>query len=440
MGFPYHIPNQLGVAFCTYTNFGYGTTYRAFAGVQAFTSSESAIDMMAEKVGMDPFDFRYLNVARPGELCSTGVEYNDYPFVEMMDMMRPKYDAAKARAKANTSDAVKHGVGIAWGGYVLGDPIDNAQVALEILPDGSFVSYSTWQDVGQHAEPSQLLHTYTALRPMNVPYEKIRVDMNDTKYCPNTGISGGSRSHFHAGNAIIDAAEKLMNAMRKADGTYRTYDEMVKEGLPTRYEGATSTPQGEAQWLDANTALGRAYHSLIYVLFMAETQVETATGKTKVTRLTTVGDVGVIGNLMGVEGQAYGGMSHGVGFALKEDYSDMKKHASLVGAGVLEIEEMPDDIELLWHETYRYNGPHGSGGCSEGFQSAGHVAVLNAIYNATGVRVHETPARPEVVKAGLDGKKVAPDKYYLGGDLYDLIDELDANPVPEDVNRRFTGI
>lgn len=61
------------------------------------------------------------------------------------------------------------------GGYVVGDPIDNAKVALELMPDGTFVNFNTWQDVGQHAEAGALLHTYEALRPRNVPLEKIRV-------------------------------------------------------------------------------------------------------------------------------------------------------------------------------------------------------------------------------------------------------------------------
>jgi aldehyde oxidoreductase len=174
---------------------------------------------------------------------------------------------------------------------------------------------------------------------------------------------------------------------------------------------------------------------------MAEVTVDIATGKTKVDRLTCVGDVGVIGNLLGVEGQAYGGMSHSVGFALKEDYSDVKKHSSMVGAGILECEEMPDDIELIWHESYRKDGPHGSAGASENFQSSGHVAVLNAIKDAAGVRIYELPATPEKIKAALDakadGKILKPEKYYLGGEFYDEIDELAKENIPDEINRKY---
>ena len=181
MGFPYYIPNIRGVSKAAFSNMSYGTTYRAFSFVQGFTSSESIMDMMAEKLGMDPFDFRYLNIARPGETSSNGQPYNEYPYHEMMDMLRPKYEAAKQRAEAESTDKKKRGVGISIGGYIIGDPTDNAKVSLGLDENGNFTNYNTWQDVGQHAENSCLLLTYEALRPMNVPLDKIKLEMNDTK-------------------------------------------------------------------------------------------------------------------------------------------------------------------------------------------------------------------------------------------------------------------
>jgi aldehyde oxidoreductase len=158
-----------------------------------------------------------------------------------------------------------------------------------------------------------------------------------------------------------------------------------------------------------------------------------ATGKTKVLALKAASDVGTIGNLQGVEGQAYGGMSHCLGFALKTDFRDMKKHSTMKGAGITEIEDMPDDLELLWQETARGHEPHGSVGASECFQSAGHVAILNAINNAVGVRITELPASPDKVKAGIEakarGEAISTSKYYLGPDFYEEIDDLAKNPV-----------
>jgi len=431
IGFPYNIPNILGLAKAAFSNISYGTTYRSFATVQAFVASESIIDMMAEKLGMDPFEFRYKNIVRPGDLSSTNRPYKEYPVEKMMDMLRPKYEAAKARAKAESTPKKKRGVGISMGGFNTGDPIDSATVALELCPDGTFVHYSTWSDQGQCAEAGALLHAYEALRPMNVPLEKIKTVMNDTKLAPDTGITAASRSHYFAGLATLDAAKKLMSAMRKSDGTYRTYDEMVAEGIPTKYEGVAASRPGLNNY-DVNRGEGDAWPEVMYTIFMSEVEVDTETGKTKVLRMTLVGDVGVIGNYLGVEGQAYGGLCHSLGFALKTDFSDMKKHSTMVGAGITEIEDMPDDIELIWNQTYREHGPHGSAGCAEAFQCSGHVSILNAIHDAVGVRIFDLPATPEKVKALMEakaqGNECKPEKYYLGPDLYEEMDYIEKNP------------
>jgi aldehyde oxidoreductase len=113
-----------------------------------------------------------------------------------------------------------------------------------------------------------------------------------------------------------------------------------------------------------------------------------------VKRWTTVADVGVIGNKLAVDGQAYGGLSHSIGFALSEDYQANKKTANPVGAGIPQIDAIPDDFNIIYVENPRPAGPQGSCGCSENFQSSGHMAVINAINNAIGVRVYELPATP----------------------------------------------
>ena len=245
-------------------------------------------------------------------------------------------------------------------------------------------------------------------------------------------------STYSAMPAVANATTARHSKFDSKDGTYRTYDEMIAEGLPTRVDGVSSSPQGVTKFLDANTGQGKAYHEKVYSLYMAEVEVDTDTGKTKVLKLTCIADVGKVGNLQGVEGQAYGGMSHSVNFALKEEFSDVKKHSTMAGAGILECEEMPDDIELLFHDSYREWGPFGSSGCSENFQSSAHVAILNAINKAAGVRIYELPAKPEKILAALkakkEGRELKPEKYYLGRDLYDEIEHLQANPIPDEEN------
>ena len=98
----------------------------------------------------------------------------------------------------------------------------------------------------------------------------------------------------------------------------------------------------------------------------------------------------------------YGGLAQGIGLALTEDFEDLKKHTNLVACGLPFIKDVPDDMEIIYNITPRPAGPYGAAGVDEGPLTAPHPAILNAIYNACGVRVLAVPALPEKVKAGLE--------------------------------------
>jgi hypothetical protein len=128
--------------------------------------------------------------------------------------------------------------------------------------------------------------------------------------------------------------------------------------------------------------------------------------------------VGVIGNKLSVEGQAYGGLSHSIGFALSEDYNAENKHGNIAGCGIPTIDMIPDDFNIIYQETPRKNGPHGSAGCSENFQCSGHMAVINAIANACGARVYDLRRRPTrsrpPLKKSQRGEDLTPPNTSLG--------------------------
>lgn len=437
--FPYKVPNVAGLVRVANTNHNYGTAYRSYGSPQVYMMSESLMDMMAEKIGMDPFEFRWRNIGREGDTNINSYPFRQYPMEEMMKMMKPIYEKAVAEAKNADTPEKRRGVGIAWGGFkVTEGPTDRSTVYIEINPDNTFTKYDTYQELGQGGDIGSLMLTLEALKPLKVKPEQIKLVQNDTKICPDSGMSGASRSHYMSGNATKAAAEKLINAMCKADGTYRTYDEMVAEGIPTRFEGTfenTAIPGLCRQ--DPNTGIGDPTPAYTYCLNLAEVEVDTATGKTTVIRFTCVDDVGKVGNIQAVNGQAYGGISHSIGFALSENYDDVKKHNNMFGAGVPYIKDIPDEINVIHYERPDETGPFGSSGASEAFQSSGHVAVINAINNACGVRIYELPATKEKVKAGLDilaagGKIEPPKKYFLGSDLYDELENIKANPVKYD--------
>jgi len=110
-------------------------------------------------------------------------------------------------------------------------------------------------------------------------------------------------------------------------------------------------------------------------------------------------------NKLVVDGQLYGGLVQGIGLALSEDFEDLKKHIDLKGCGLPYILDVPDDIDLIYQETYRPNGPFGAAGCGEMPLTSPHASIINAIYDAAGVRMTHLPARPDKVLAALKAKK-----------------------------------
>ena len=142
----------------------------------------------------------------------------------------------------------------------------------------------------------------------------------------------------------------------------------------------------------------------MYGLFMAEVAVELATGKTKVEKMTMVADIGTVVNKLITDGQIWGGLAQGIGLALSEDYEDIKKHSTMLGAGIPYPKDIPDNMEIIYVESKRPDGPFGASGTGEIPLCGPHPAIINAIYNACGVRITHLPAYPEKVLAGLKEK------------------------------------
>jgi aldehyde oxidoreductase len=398
IGSGYDIPNIRGLGRTVCTNHAWGSPFRAYGSPQSEFASEVLMDELAEKLGMDPFELRYKNVYRKGGTTPNGQEPEVYSLPEMMDKLRPKYEEALKRAKADSTDELKRGVGISVGVYGAGlDGPDTAQVDLELNPDNTVSAYTTWEDHGQGADMGLLGTVHEGLRPLGLGPDRIKLVLNDTEKCPDGGPAGGSRSQAIVGRAASVACENLLNAMRKDDGSFMSYEEMRSAGKDLRISGTWSAP---AINCDEN-GQGSPFSFYMYALFMAEVGVETATGKTEVEKMTLVADPGVINNKLVVDGQNYGGLAQGVGLALSEDFEDIKKHSTLRGAGFPYIEQVPDDMELIYVESPRPEGPTGASGVGELPLTSPHASIINAIANACGARVRELPARPEKVLAAM---------------------------------------
>ena len=398
IGAGYDIKNIRGEGRTVCTNHAWGAAFRGYGAPESEFPSEVLMDELAEKLGMDPLELRYKNVYRKGSTTPTGQDPEVYSLPEMIDKLRPKYEAAKKRAAKRSTDAVKRGVGVAVGVYGAGlDGPDTSETDVELNPDGTVTVFNTWEDHGQGADMGTLAVAHEALRPLALATDQIRLVMNDTSKCPNSGPAGGSRSQVVTGQAIRVGCEELLKAMKKANGSYRTYEEMQAEGLPTKVHGKWTAP---AKDCDAN-GQGSPFCCYMYGVFLAEVAVDKATGKTTVEGMTCVADVGTVVNRLVVDGQIYGGLAQGIGLALTEDFEDIKKHSTLAGAGFPYIKQIPDNMEIIYVETPRPDGPFGASGVGEMPLTAPHAAVINGIYNACGARIRSIPALPEKVLAAM---------------------------------------
>lgn len=407
-GAGYHIPTIRNKSQTVFTNHAWGSAFRGYGSPQSFMGSEIAIDVLAAKMGMDPFDIRELNCYKESEHSTipTGYEPDVYCLEEMYKVARPLYEAGKKRVaekNAASDGRYKYGIGVSSGVYGSGlDGVDSSQAYAELNPDGSVTMYVSWEDHGQGADMGTLVSAHETLRQAGITPEQIHLVMNDTKVTPNSGPAGGSRSQVMTGNACRLAAENLLAAMKKDDGTYRTYDEMVAEGIETKVLGQWVATACADRPIDQATAQGDPFSVYMYTLFLPEVCVDTETGKVTVEKFTCVADVGTIMNKLLVDGSFYGGLAQGVGLALSENFEDLEKHTTLLKCGIPYPKDVPDDIELHYVQTPRPNGPYGAAGCGEAPLDAPHPAILNAIYNATGARIMQVPATPDVVKAALD--------------------------------------
>jgi len=398
IGSGYDIPNMRGEGRTICTNHAWGAAFRGFGATESFLSSELLMDKLAEKLKMDPLELRYKNVYRPGSKNNSGQAPDSYSLPKMIDALRPKYKAAQEKAKAQSTDTHKKGVGVAVGNLACSlDGPDTSSAYVEMHANGTITVGTAWEDHGQGADIGAIGTAHEALLPMKVDAAKLLFTWPDTAKRPNSGPAGGSRSQVVTGNAIRVACENLLAACKKADGSYMTYHELEDAKKPTRYDGTYSMPGTPC---DEN-GQGEPFKVYMYGVFMAEVTVELSSGKTKVDKMTLMADIGKINNRLVVDGQLYGGLAQSVGLALSEDFEDIEKHSTMIGGGIPYPKDIPDEIELEYFEEEREFGPFGAAGVGELPLTAAHPAILNAIYHACGARMTRVPARPEMILQAL---------------------------------------
>ncbi|SFG29763.1 aldehyde oxidoreductase [Desulfotomaculum arcticum] len=389
----YNIPHLHAVSKLVYTNNPWGSAARGAGPPQAHFALECAVNMLADKLGLDPLEMRILNSLQPGQSKSTGSVVEQWPFPELCAAMRPHYERSLLESREHKKGVVRRGVGLGAGAFGIGGPGDQAIVAIELDPDDGVTIYAAVADPG---EGNDSMLTQLAADGLGLPLDKIRLMTKNTDQTTATGPAAGSRMTYMVGGALVNAVEQLKQAMRDAGAA--TYQELIATGRPVRYTGTKTTL--EAGPLDPETGQGPSFESVVHALQLAEVEVNTETGEVKVLKMTTAVDSGPVINPKNFEGQLEGGADMGAGFALREQYiaGQTKDWITFKFPSIRTAFEM----ESIIRETPRLRGTgKGSTGVGEMTMVPTAPAIISAIKDAIGVWICDLPATPEKIKAAL---------------------------------------
>ena len=392
----YQIPHVKALGKLVYTNDAWGGAARGAGPPQANYGLESAMELMAQRLGMDSLEFRLLNSLKPGESISTGQIIEEWPFPGCLEAIRPHYDRARREASENKQRSLKRGVGIAGGSFGVGrGGADTSHVAVELMPDGGVTVYGSVADPG---EGNDAMLTQITAHLMDMPRDKVRLVTRDTDNTPDSSTASGSRVTYMSGGALVLAIKALQDAMEEVGAT--NYDELVAAGKPTKYLG---TRVQDATLMDTETGQGAPFESRVHGVQMAEVEVDTVTGRTRIIKMTAAIDPGTVINPNAVEGQIEGGMDMGAGMALREKYI----HGETNDWKSINFPTMKTafDMEIMLLQTPRKKGPLGAVGIGEFVLLPTSAAIISAIQDATGgERIHHLPATPEGVLESLGGR------------------------------------
>jgi len=392
----YNIPNVKANGQLVYTNNAWGGAARGAGPPQINFALESAMDLLAEKLGIDPVEFRLINSLKPGESISTGQVVDEWPYPGCLEAVGDRYRQARNEAAGAKEGRIRRGVGIAGASFGIGrGGPDQSNVAVELMPDGGLTVYGSIADPG---EGNDAMLTQIASHLTGIPSDKICLITRDTDRTPDSSTASGSRVTFMNGGALVMAIESLKRAMEEAGAT--DYSQLVEAGKPTKYMAtkiASTTP------LDPVTGQGIPFECRVHGVQMAEVEVDTETGDVRILKMTAVVDPGTIINPLIVEGQIEGGLDMGAGMALREHYvhGESKDWVSYKFPTM----KTAFDMEVILLQTPRARGTLGAVGVGEFVLLPTASAIMAAIRDATGgERICDLPATADrVLKAMRKG-------------------------------------
>jgi len=426
----YRVENVRYDAKCVYTNNTYSQAMRGYGNPQATFAIESNIDMLAEKAGIDPIEFRRINRNHPGDVTPQNFKITTCGLDLCLDAVEKQLKKSGAKEKGV-------GIGVASlihvGGGARIYKSDGCGVIIKMDDYGKASVFTGGTDMGQGLDN---ITAQIVAEELGLLVEDVHVVHSDTDVCPWDVGAHASRSTFVAGNAALGAAKKikaqLLELASKALNTPPESLEMrdrlifvpgdpeksmaIDKLLRKTHFSPGGTMLVSDHFFDpVNENLGKDYKgnmSMTYTFGVhgVRVKVDEETGKVEVLEYIAAHDVGRAINPLLLEGQVYGGVVMGLGYALSEEV--MMKDGKNMNANFRDYKlfTAKDAVKILAPviETPDADGPFGAKGIGEPGCVPTAPAVANAIYDAVGVRITTLPITPEKVLAALKEKKKRP--------------------------------
>ncbi len=383
---------------------------RAPGAHNATLAIESAMDMLARQLGLDPLEVRLKNAVEKDDPLPSGQPYPTIGLRQCLEAIA-ETDIWKERHQVKAHHPHR-GVGLAVGGWL--GAIQPASAIVGLNSDGTINVIIGAADVtGTNTTFAQI-----AAEVLNVPLSMVNVTTADTKSAPFAGGSAGSKTTCTMGRAVKSAAEdarqqilaiaahrleaspeelEMADGVVRVRGTDRSLTFQRVASLSIRFGARYAPVVGRGSITARREAPG-------FTVQVAEVEVDPDTGQVRVIRYASAQDAGFAINPLSVEGQIQGGTSQGLGLALSEEMIYDEK-GRLLNPNLLDYRlpttwDLPP-IEAIIVEVPSEDGPYGARIVGEPSIVPGGAAIANAVADAIGVRVYDIPITPERVLRAL---------------------------------------
>ena len=435
---PYSIPNVETDIYGVYTNNVYTGAYRGFGSPQVIFAQESLMNEIAEICNISPVEIRWINGFKQNSITASGQKLDDHKvsLIQVMNkaLKESDYENKIDSIKKQNTERFKYGIGFAvsYRGCSLGaEGVDATSAMVSIQADGSVILTTALHENGQGLRTT---FSMIVAEQFGISTKDIVFVNPSTSHIADGGPTVASRSTLLGGRAVIDACQKLKNRLvsvidcnsEKLTGEYEwskgsiickddsqrqfkfidIVQSAIGKGISLSEYGWYKGP--DASW-DEETGQGNAYFTYVYGCHVAEIKVDMITGKINVNKITAVHDVGKVINLLGAEGQVYGGALQGMGYGMLEEYQQSRgktKTANLDEYLMPTIKDAPE-FKAVFVENPDPFGPYGAKSLGEPTLELTAAAINNAFSDATHKRNYRLPLSLEQVVLGYNPVKPA---------------------------------